>query len=188
MSQQELLKRVVATLDALAIDYMLAGSTVSSIQGRPRSTHDIDLVVDVRKENVDELLLAFPPPQFYLSEPAVRDAISRGSMFNLLENTTGDKADFWVLSNSAFDVSQFARKQTIRAFGLDVNISTAEDTILAKLRWDRACGGSERQYTDALEVYRVQRHLLDRNYLDDWAAKLHVTARWQQLLTDAEAP
>ena len=41
MSQQELLKKVVLTLDQNDIDYMLTGSLVSSMQGEPRLTHDI---------------------------------------------------------------------------------------------------------------------------------------------------
>ena len=46
MSQQELLKRVVKALDDARIDYMLTGPIVSSMQGEPRSTHDIDMVVE----------------------------------------------------------------------------------------------------------------------------------------------
>jgi hypothetical protein len=47
MSQQELLKRVIEILDARKIAYMVTGSVTSSLQGEPRSTHDIDLVIDV---------------------------------------------------------------------------------------------------------------------------------------------
>ena len=47
MSQQELLKRVVRILDGAKIKYMLTGSVVSSLQGEPRSTHDIDIVVAI---------------------------------------------------------------------------------------------------------------------------------------------
>jgi hypothetical protein len=44
MSQQELLAKVVGALDQLEIQYMITGSIVSSLQGEPRSTHDIDIV------------------------------------------------------------------------------------------------------------------------------------------------
>ena len=47
MSQQELLRLVVQSLDDLDVEYMLTGSIVSSLQGGPRSTHDIDLVVAI---------------------------------------------------------------------------------------------------------------------------------------------
>ena len=48
MSQQALLTRIVETLDGAGIPYMLTGSVASSLQGEPRATHDIDLVVDIR--------------------------------------------------------------------------------------------------------------------------------------------
>jgi hypothetical protein len=56
MSQQELLSRIVRILDGLGIGYMETGSVTSSLQGEPRSTHDIDLVVDPTEATVDHLL------------------------------------------------------------------------------------------------------------------------------------
>jgi hypothetical protein len=45
MSQQELLKQIVPVLTAAGIDYIVTGSIASSMQGEPRLTHDIDLVI-----------------------------------------------------------------------------------------------------------------------------------------------
>ncbi len=54
MSQQKLLKKVLSVLNQAGIQYMLTGSIVSSLQGEPRSTHDID-VVQYRKLNLEYL-------------------------------------------------------------------------------------------------------------------------------------
>lgn len=67
MSQQELLSRVVRELEKLDVEYMLTGSLASSVQGEPRATHDIDLVVELRATVAQRLVEAFPPPDFYLS-------------------------------------------------------------------------------------------------------------------------
>jgi hypothetical protein len=77
MSQPELLKRVVRVLDDNGIDYMLTGSMASSLQGDPRSTHDIDIVVALTMDKVPPLLKAFPPPRFYLDEHSIREAIDQ---------------------------------------------------------------------------------------------------------------
>ena len=45
MSQQKLLIKVIDTLDLSGIDYMITRSVASSLQGEPRSTHDIDVIV-----------------------------------------------------------------------------------------------------------------------------------------------
>lgn len=77
MSQQELLRRVTWTLDGSGIQYMVTGSTASSLQGEPRSTHDIDLVVAIEITDAKKLFNAFPSPDFYLDEGCMIDAINR---------------------------------------------------------------------------------------------------------------
>ena len=87
-------------------------------------------------------------------------------MFNLLDTTEGDKVDFWILTNEPFDQSRFSRKQSEKIFGLPMNISSPEDTIVMKLHWANLSGGSEKQFTDALRVYEVQYGNLDLNYIE----------------------
>jgi len=186
MSQQELLKKVIQVLNQAGIQYMITGSVVSSLQGEPRSTHDIDMLIAIQKSVAKRLVEAFPPPDFYLDEDNILDAINRQSMFNLIDLNTGDKVDFWILTDEPFDQSRFLRKISEEFIGLKMLISTPEDTILAKLRWAKLSGGSEKQFTDALRVYEVQYGKLDINYLEQWAKKLNVESLWKQLVDEAE--
>jgi hypothetical protein len=62
MSQPQLLKKVIVALEQAGIQYMLTGSVVSSLQGEPRSTHDIDIVVLIEPGEIPNLTAAFPPP------------------------------------------------------------------------------------------------------------------------------
>jgi len=167
---------------------MLTGSIVSSLQGEPRATHDIDIVVAVKGESAKRLLESFPPPRFYLDEAAILDAIRERGMFNLIDTSTADKVDFWMLTGIPFDRSRFARKCLENVMGVRMAISSPEDTILAKLRWAKLSGGSEKQFTDALRVYEVQFERLDMDYLHHWAKKLGVEAMLQDLEKQAEVP
>ncbi|MGD2154528.1 MAG: hypothetical protein PVG79_14760 [Gemmatimonadales bacterium] len=65
---------------------------------------------------------------------------------------------------------------------MDLWVSSPEDTILAKLRWARLSGGSQKQETDALRVYEVQYSLLDTEYMEGWVEALGLRAEWQRLL------
>jgi hypothetical protein len=186
MSQQELLKRVVVALDAAGIPYMITGSIVSSLQGEPRSTHDIDVVVSLTPAGAEQLMGAFPPPDFHLDAHAVDEAIARRDMFNLLDVVGGDKVDFWILTDDAYDRERFARRQAEPVAGLMLFVSRAEDTILQKLRWSELSGGSEKQFTDALRVYEVQFGRLDLGYIDRWAKGLGVQALWDRLRREAK--
>jgi hypothetical protein len=185
MSQQELMKRVVTFLDDHGIDYMVTGSYATSLMGSPRSTHDIDLVVSLSEINIAALLSAFPQPEFYLSEQAIREALEHRRMFNLLEMSSGDKVDFWILTEEPFDRSRFSRKRLVQVQGLRLRVPTAEDTILAKLEWTLACGESEKHFGDALHVFELQRDQLDIGYLDAWAKTLGVAELWQRLKRNA---
>jgi hypothetical protein len=186
MSQQELLGRVIQVLAETGVDYLVTGSIASSMQGEPRSTHDVDLVVALPVEAAPTLLKAFPPSDFYLSEEAIREAVRNQSMFNLLSLADGEKVDFWILTSEPFDQSRFARKRTEDVLGLRVNVSTPEDTILAKLRWAKLSGGSEKQFTDALRVYEVQGSVLDMEYLNRWVSRLGVDELWGRLQAEAK--
>jgi len=186
MSQQELLKRLIQALDRAEIQYMITGSVASSLQGEPRSTHDIDMIIAIQKSKAHQLVEAFPSPDFYLDEHSIIDAINRQNMFNLIDLKTGDKIDFWILTDEAFDRSRFSRKITEEFMGIEMQVSSPEDTILAKLRWAKLCGGSEKQFTDALRVYEVQYGKLDVDYLEQWAKKLNIESLWKQLMDEAK--
>jgi hypothetical protein len=165
---------------------MVTGSTASSLQGPPRSTHDIDIVVALEPTAIPALLAAFPPPSFYLTREMIADALRSRSMFNLLSLDDGEKVDFWILTDEPFDRSRFARRYVAEAAGLRFQVSSPEDTILAKLRWSKLSGGSEKQFQDALHVYEVQGATLDTAYLDHWARQLSVEPLWDRLKAEAQ--
>jgi hypothetical protein len=174
VSQQALLKRIVRALGGAGVPYMLTGSLVSSLQGEPRATHDIDLVIDISPTDVARVTEALSAPEFYLDEDAVGDATRRRTMFNLIDSSSGDKADFWLLTDDPFDRERFARRLRVEALALPLCVSTPEDTILMKLRWSAKAGGSEKQLGDAQRVYELQAGSLDEAYLDEWADRLGV--------------
>src|SRR5262249_37989487 len=163
--------------EAAGLEYMVSGSVASSLQGEPRASHDIDIVVAVRSgaaQVAARLKALFPEPDFYLDEGAMREAIVNRGMFNLLETRRGDQVDFWLLTDDDFDRARFARRYAEVFEGQRLMVSRPEDTILMKLRWAAMMGGSEKQFNDALRVWEVQHGRLDESYLDRWAVVLGV--------------
>ena len=75
MSQQEVLKQVVEALDASQTPYMLTGSLVSSFQGEPRSTHDVDFVVLLGRDSSARLFAALSRIGGYLDRESIERAI-----------------------------------------------------------------------------------------------------------------
>jgi hypothetical protein len=176
---------VVEALNGAGIDYMVTGSVVSSLQGEPRATHDLDVVISLEQRSLPALVAAFPKPQFYVDEQAAREAVQTRGTFNLIETTEGGKVDFWMLTDSAFDQSRFSRKYEEIVFGIRLKVSAPEDTILQKLSWAKLSGGSVKLYGDALRVFEVQFAGLDQPYLTDWARMLEVDDLLEQIRREA---
>ena len=185
MAQQELLIHTVRTLNEAGIEYMITGSMVTSLQGEPRSTHDIDVVVQISASDIPQLLEAFPRPKYYVDAETIREAILVGGTFNVIDTEEGDKVDFWMLHDEPFDRSRFGRKYRETLFGVEMNVSRPEDTILAKLQWARLSDLGERHVRDVLGVYEVQQPDLDESYLDEWAMQLGVADLLEQVRKQA---
>ncbi len=186
MSQQQLLNNVLDVLERLEVDYMLTGSWASSLQGRPRSTHDLYVVVSISETLIPKFLAAFPSPNYYLSDVSMSEAIRDQSMFNLLDNQSGDKVDFWMLTDEPWDRVRFQRRVWVDIQGRQVAVSSPEDTILAKLRWSAMSSGSECQFNDALHVSELQWDVLDQEYLRQWSQTLDVQDVWQRIVESCQ--
>ncbi len=71
MSSGSALARIVASLDAAGIPHMVAGSFASTFHGEPRTTHDVDIVIDLASGWKIDLILRKDRP-FSRSEFARR--------------------------------------------------------------------------------------------------------------------
>jgi hypothetical protein len=168
----ELLAEVVGRLDGSGIPHMLAGSVASTYHGEPRTTQDIDLVIDPDERSLAAFAGSFDPVRFYVGN--AMDALRRREQFNVIDTLTGWKVDLIIRKDRPFSREEFARRRFVRIGGVDTWTASAEDTVLAKLEWlDQ--GGSDRQLRDVVGILAVQRGALDEAYLDLWAADLGVT-------------
>lgn len=186
MLQQELLALVLDILHVEQIEYMITGSLVSSIQGEPRTTHDIDILVNIKSNHINSLMTVFPADRFYIDEEAIHEALKHEGMFNLIDTRSGDKVDFWILTGTPFDLSRFSRRIEVNILGMSMYISTPEDTILMKLKWSKLSGGSRKQSGDALRVFELQFRVINMEYINDWVIKLDLKQQWEDLLSNAD--
>jgi hypothetical protein len=176
----DFLRRLVALLDRAQIPHMVAGSFASTLHGTPRSTQDIDLVIDPSGQALFAFVAGLAPDEYYASDEAARDALRRRSQFNVIDMATGWKADLIVRKTRPYSVEEFRRRRPERILGVDVFVATPEDTILTKLEW-AAMSGSERQLRDVTGILDVKREELDRTYIEHWAQELGVLDAWRRL-------
>jgi hypothetical protein len=182
VEQTDLLKYTATKLCALGIPYAVVGSFASSIWGESRLTQDIDIVVDLKQGHVPQICTAFPNPEFYVSATAVREAVDRGSQFNVLNPSSGNKLDFMVSGTTAWVLAQLNRSKQVPIFpDLDVRVAAPEDVILGKLIYYRE-GGSEKHLRDITGILTLSSRLVDREYVARQARQLGVDDLWEAIL------
>ena len=180
-AEEAVLGRVIGILDALAIPYMVTGSIATSFHGRPRATHDADVVVDLSPDQLEAFVRELDANAFYVSVEAARTALAERRQFNVIETTRATKLDVIIRKDRAFSREEFARRQRVSLpFASPVSIVTPEDAILSKLEWARRAGDSERQLRDAAGVLELN-PALDRQYIDRWAVELGGLDLWRRL-------
>lgn len=173
-------------LEALGIPYLIGGSVASGARSIARATRDIDLVARIGTNQVRRLADALGP-DWYADPQQMDEAIRRERAFNLIHKVGGHKIDIFPATQD-FHEAQLARATHVRLplldEGRDYPVASAEDILLAKLRWYRDGGEvSDRQWEDISNILEMNPSI-DLAYLRTWAARLRV----DDLLTRALTP
>jgi hypothetical protein len=178
MTLTDLLSRITAAFDAAAIQYMLVGSFASTYYGLPRSTLDIDFVIEATAQQVRDLIQHLPSEAYYVELDTALDALRQRSMFNVIDIATSWKIDLIFGKGREFDLAEFARRRRINYQGVSLFITSPEGSVLAKLEWARL-GQSQRQIEDAAGILKVLRQSLDYTYLKTWIEGLQLQREWR---------
>src|SRR3954470_3049114 len=153
-----LFRLVTAVLEEMAIPYMIGGSVALAVWAAPRTTHDLDLVVDMAADRIVEFCSHFTAPRFFIDPADMstafghRDTPSMG-MYSFLDTESGFKVDLFPF-NPADSVQQSALNRRVKVDlleGLSATVYAPDDLLVQKLRW-YAASGSERQFRDCLNL------------------------------------
>lgn len=174
-SLEEFVLDVAGKLDRFGIPYMIVGSVAAGIWGAPRYTQDLDLVVRASGDQARSLAQSFES-SFYVGH--LETAAARLDMANVIDPTTGWKADFIWAQDTDWDEQRLARRTTVMIGGKPVSVSSAEDLVIAKLLWSEL-GESEMQLRDVANILGVSE--IDRNYLNHWAEEMDVADLLRQV-------
>lgn len=167
MDLVSLLKLVANKLEKTGIPYMLTGGMAVSYWGLPRTTHDIDIVIEAKKEDKEKIVNLFKR-DFYISPEAVEEGIKNRFTFNIIHYKTGLKVDFWLVKKDSFGNSEFKRRLKRKIFNKEIFIISPEDLILSKLLGYKETK-SDRRLEDAKSILKISK--ADLNYIKNWAER-----------------
>jgi hypothetical protein len=108
-----LVKDFLFVLNRLEIPYMVGGSFASSLWGKPRQTHDLDLAVLLSSSHIQPLFDAVSN-DFMASLTDMQEAIRSADefrAFQLIHFEETFKLDVFVVRNNEYTAASFARSQ-----------------------------------------------------------------------------
>jgi hypothetical protein len=165
----DILKLVCRKLEHTGIPYMLTGSLAANFYAVPRMTRDIDFVIQIFTSEADKFFRSFES-EFYISKPAIKEAIGTQGMFNAIHNSSVFKIDFIVRKDSSYRSTEFQRRKRIELDGQQIWIVAPEDLIISKLFWAKD-SFSELQIKDVRNLLLSIKNL-DQTYIDKWVKML----------------
>lgn len=169
--QTQIVRDVSQKLDAAKIPYMLTGSMALTFYTLPRMTRDLDFVVDFEPGEEFAVSRLFSG-DYVVDLDAVRNAIAKRSMFNIIHLKTLFKVDFIVRKKSHYDHVGFARRRQFQIDSISTWVISKEDLIVSKLHWAK----------DSLSDFQLRdvKNLLatgcDMDYVNKWVATLGLEA------------
>ena len=179
------LARLILALNETGTPHMVSGSFASIYYGVPRTTHDIDIVVEFSGPGLRRFLARLPEDEYYVSHEAALAAVRGRGQFNVIDFETGWKVDLIQRKDREFSETEFARRQPAELAGVQVHIASVEDVVLSKLEWSLK-SGSKRQIDDVVGVLAVSGASLDQAYIELWAERLGVAGLWKEATASEE--
>lgn len=174
----------IEKLESAKMRYLVTGSIATIFYGQPRLTHDIDLVLHLKTDEVKKLIEVFSLTEFYCPpEEVIHIEMSRRPYghFNLIHHKTGFKADVYLEGNDPLHQWAFKNKRQISlSDSQSIWLAPPEYLIIRKLEFYRE-GGSEKHLKDIKGMLPQVRTQLALDYLNSQLKQRGLEDLWQQV-------
>lgn len=176
----EVLLLVCRFLEKEDVDYVLVGGLVVNFHGLPRTTMDIDLILQIDEKDIQKLVDFLKRNNFFASVEDLKEALKTRTHCTVQDKKSMIRLDIRGIYND-MDRRTFGRRMSFGYKGIKIYIASAEDTIANKLVF-----GSEQDLKDAEGIYIRQLGKLDLQYLKETCRKAGVQKELAKLISRAK--
>jgi hypothetical protein len=187
LSYQDFVSLVIQALEAAEVSYMIGGAVAAWAWGEPRSTLDLDLVVNIPSESVNRLSKEFEKRDMPVPADIILDNIleTRADLpINAIHIYSGYKVDLYPLrEGDDLRASAFERRQRID-FGEPLGeayLHSPEDLIIYKL-WYYSLSQQTKHLRDITSIVLTIDERLDYSYIEYWVNRKGLAVLWQEML------
>jgi hypothetical protein len=178
----ETVKAALRALNATNAEYAIIGGLVAILYGRPRTTTDVDIIINFDKTHPETIGNSLRKEGFDVTLADIQKALTEKSHFTVFDAKSPYRLDVQGVYNP-LDEARFNGRRKSALFGEQVWVESPEDLIIAKLVY-----GSPQDLEDDLAILIRQKSKLDINYLKRQATKNKVTSKLRKLLESIEEP
>jgi len=162
---KDFIQTTISCLEESRIKYVLVGGVAALIYGRPRTTLDVDIVIDSANiEDVKRLETTLKAYGFSLRDNEIAEALGEKSNCSVFLKDCIYRIDIQG-TYSPLDSRCLNNRLLMKIYEQDTYIQKAEDLIVAKLVYR-----SPQDYEDVHAILLRQKEKLDYNYLRSVAA------------------
>lgn len=176
---------VLEALHAADVTYLIGGAVAVWAWGEPRTTADLDLVIDLHFESVVALSQELEKRDMLVPIDVMVDLMIENRIdlpINAIHMYSGYKAELFLLKpGDAFRTANLAQRRLVDLgppLG-EVYVHSPEDLILNKLRYFQISQQPKHVRDIASIVLNLDQDL-DYGYIDQWAITLGVIDSWQE--------
>lgn len=187
MTFEEFLKAILDVLEEAGIEYLVGGAISVWPWGEPRSTMDVDMVIQLVPEAINPLSQELEKMEIYLPPDVILDNLldTRGNLpLNAIHGASGFKAEmFLVREGDELRLAAFQRKRKVN-FGEkigDVYVHSPEDIIIYKLI-NFSISRQTKHIRDIGSILKTTGDEIDHGYIDHWVEKKGLSAIWEEIL------
>lgn len=183
MEAQPFLK-FLRRLEKVPSEYMVTGSIAAILYGKPRLTHDMDVVIVLPQNKLKTFHQYFDTDEFYCPPlEAIQREIQMGDQghMNIIDQTSGLKMDLYPFKEDPLVQWGFEHRKKIELLPKEeVWVAPPEYVILKKLTYYQE-GGSEKHLEDIRAMLEVSGNSIDKTMIAAWVKKLNLESAWAKV-------
>ena len=173
-------------LEEVGIPYLIGGALATWAWGEPRTTRDIDMVVDISRGSVEPLSRALKNRDIHLPADIILATMNddRGDLpLNAIHGPSGYKADLYLLREGDTFRAEAFRRRILVDLGPELGelyLHTPEDLIVNKLYY-YSLSQQTKHLRDITAIVENLGEELDEVYIQRWAGKKGLQTLWENL-------
>lgn len=183
MDFRECLERISQLLRVCETRFYLTGGAAAIAYGDPRTTQDVDVIVDAKALHLRRSLFFEHLRQegFLFNEQAIQTAITSGSLFQLIDPKSALKFDLYPRDLVPGGLDRAVEVEVMP--GLVLPVASRPDLVISKLIW--VSKGSHKSRRDLRQIM-LRANEAEKTLVDELANRLKLWTLFCEVLAESD--